>query len=94
MYGSYTQRAADLGKEFKEHFGELNAKQLWLIAKLAKLIRRSCRQNTAFNNAMKAAFPHATFKQVPKEDKRSGRTYEGLAITVNSVTAEDDADED
>lgn len=78
--------------KFNEMFAEafrqpLTARQLWVITLFAKRVRKYARQNTAFNNLANRAFPHARFRQVPKE--RPSRTipgtmekYEGLQINV------------
>jgi len=95
-YGHYTQQAREAGEELKNALGglELNERALWAIAKLAKVARRSCRHNTAFNSAMSAAFPHASFSQTTKEFK--GRTYQGLKITVGNQSYDggDEGEED
>lgn len=89
----YTEEAREIGAEIKEHFGEMSARQIWLIVRLAKLARRSCRHNTAFNSAFAAAFPHATFRQVPKVSA-SGRPYQGLQVEVKEETVSNGGEEE
>jgi hypothetical protein len=86
------------GKEatlaFEKAFGtsELTTEQLWCLTKFAKHVRLRARNNVAFNNYMGRVFPHAQFKQVPKE--YNGRKYEGLQITAKGVTTSDSSDDD
>lgn len=66
----YTTQAKELGQEITAALkDEPNIDLMWSIVKFGKLIRRSCRGNTAFNNAMNAAFPNATFTQDGREYK-------------------------
>lgn len=80
----YHRDAKELKGEFEKEFGHLNARQLWLIVRFAKVARRSCRQNTAFNNFASAVFDYATFRQVEKVSP-SGKTYLGLEVDVNET---------
>ncbi len=81
-----------------ENFGELNARQLWALVRLAKNVRLRCRNNTAFNNFMNVTFPYATFKTVNKTRTswKTGlpETYPGLQITVKGETAGQDEEEE
>jgi len=83
---------------FADAFGrDLNARELWVITRFAKRVRKFARNNSAFNNLANRAFPYATFRQVQKQgvDKYTGqpRSYEGLQITVKGETAGDSDDE-
>lgn len=63
--------------DFQNHFGTLNAEQLWALTKMLKHARLRCRSNAAFNNYMNRMFPYARFEQVNKGD------HDGLSITIN-----------
>jgi hypothetical protein len=65
--------------EFSTLFGELNAKQLWLLTKFAKYVRLRARNNSAFNNLSNQVFPYAHFRQVMK-NRQDGTSYPGLEI--------------
>lgn len=79
----YHKEARELKSEFEKEFGKLTQRQLWLLARFAKVVRRSCRQNTAFNNFANAVFgDYAKFEQVTKVDNNTGGTYPGLDIVV------------
>jgi Tfp pilus assembly protein PilF len=68
-------------EDFMKEFGELNARQLWILARFAKFVRLRARNNTAFNNFCNRSFPYARFEQVQKVHK-DGTPYPGLKITV------------
>jgi hypothetical protein len=94
---SYT----DFTKLLAEDFGELTAKQLWTLTKLAKNVRLRCRNNTAFNNFMNRTFPYAKFETVTKTrpsryNPSVNESYPGLQITVKNQPAmvEEDGTED
>lgn len=89
----YTTTAAEIGAELIGGMGTLTARQLWLIVRLCKLARRSCRHNTAFNAAMSAAFPYARFRQVTKTNA-AGRSYPGLQITITDANGIDTAEDE
>lgn len=75
----------ELGNDLREALGtdKPTAKQLWAITKFAKYVRLRARNNSAFNNLMNAAFPHAKFRQVTKF-KKDGSSYPGLDIIVDN----------
>lgn len=91
----YTTQAKELGQEITAALkDEPNIDLMWSIVKFGKLIRRSCRSNTAFNSALSAAFPNAIFTQ-------DGREYKpgkfGLRIRMKNnreETRTDDTDDD
>lgn len=95
---SYTEEARELGAKLEQLFGrKLNENEIWTMVKFCKVIRRSCRHNTAFNGAFSAAFPYASFRQVSKtimNGPRKGQTYMGLQVTVNGVAPTDDNEEE
>jgi len=74
-----------VSQEFEKAFGRsvdtLTREELWWLTKFAKFVRQRARNNAAFNNYMNRNFPHATFRQVPKENP-DGSTYEGLEISI------------
>ena len=88
----YTETARELTDRFKEQFGELSAQQLWTLVRFAKMIRRSCRNNSAFNVAANLIFPYAQFRTVSKT--KNGRTFPGLEIAVNNESISDSDEDD
>lgn len=92
MFPSYTQQAKEHGKEIQKILGrELTIDELWAFVKLFKVVRRSCRSNIPFNNAMEAAFPYSRFSQTGREYKPGKR---GLVISIREETRTDDSDTD
>lgn len=83
----------------KENFGELNDRQLWALARFAKMVRLRCKSNAAFNNKMNTVFPYATFRQIEKtRPKRfhagETETYLGLQITLKGQVLPDQDSEE
>jgi hypothetical protein len=76
--------STEFKEEFEKAFGKtenLTVAQLWVLVKFSKHVRGRCRNNAALNNYLARNFPHARFKQVPKENAQ-GEEYDGLEITL------------
>lgn len=85
-----------LKEELNEVFGELTARQLWVLTKFAKRVRTYARSNAAFNNLANRMFPYAKFSQVNKQ-RKDGTVYPGLSIAIindnkSDVVSDDDED--
>lgn len=75
----YIQDAQRIKPELQEHFGDkFTVRQLWIIVKLMRTARRSCRNNQALYQFLKLVFPYADFRDVPKPNKWG----KGLQISV------------
>ena len=68
-------------RDFEQEFGQITVSQAWILTKFAKHVRGRCRNNNAFNNYISKCFPHLKFGTVPRTDKQTGRSYDGLEIT-------------
>jgi hypothetical protein len=74
----------------EKEFGQLNARQLWAVTKLAKFVRLRARNNAAYNNAMNEIFPYARFRTVTKTrvnryNPAMVESYPGLEISVSEI---------
>jgi hypothetical protein len=92
---SYTAQAAELGVQLREALkDEPNIDVAWTLTKIGKLFRRSCKNNTAFNNALSEIFPNMEFSQTGQEYK-PGKF--GLRIRLKAqpeVMRQDESGED
>jgi len=79
----YHSVAPQLAQEFKDKFGDLSVEQIWVVVKLAKLVRRSCRSNAALNPCLGIVFPGFKFDQynTGKINSRTKKPIMGLKIT-------------
>jgi len=93
-FGDYEGK---LKQEFVEQFGELTAKQLWVLTNFAKRVRLRARNNSAYNNLCNRLFPYAQFQQVTKSRvnyrTKLPETYPGLQITVKGEAVSESEDE-
>lgn len=77
----YQRDARELRPEIAKEFSEtLTVRQLWLLVRLMKTARRSCRSNSALYSFLQELFPYASFRDVPKNNKWG----KGLEITVDT----------
>ena len=95
----YHSVGPQLAQEFQDKFGDLNVDQIWTIVKFAKLIRRSCRSNAAFNPACELIFKGYSFDQYDtgNRNSRTGKMIQGLKITPptgQAVTQDSDSETD
>jgi hypothetical protein len=77
----YIQDANRVKPELEEQFcSKLTVCQLWVLVKLMRTARRSCRSNQAFYSFLKLVFPYADFRDVKKDNKWG----KGLQISVDA----------
>lgn len=87
----YVRDAANVKTELEQEFGKkLTIKQLWILVRLMRTARRSCRSNSALYGFLKLLFPYADFRDVPKDNKWG----KGLQITVDDESLSDDEGEE
>lgn len=81
------EKAKLLRKHFDEAFPDgISLRQVWFLVKYAKTVRKFARSNAALNNLSNVLFDGiASFKEIDKVDKISGRPYKGLVITLKLV---------
>jgi hypothetical protein len=81
--------ASEIKSSYKDEIKELTGRQIWLMVRLAKMVRRYCRSNVAFNNAMNTVFKDVAVFKVVAKLKKDGTTYDGLSIDVKGVSVTD-----
>jgi len=86
----YISDAARIKPELEQEFGsKLTVHQLWILVRLMRTARRSCKSNSALYSFLKLVFPYADFRDVPKDNKWG----KGLQITVDDDSLSDDGED-
>lgn len=86
----YVRDAIQIKPELEKEFSpKLTVRQLWILIRLMRTARRSCKSNAALYAFLKLLFPYADFQDVPKDNKWG----KGLQITIDNESLSSDNDE-